>query len=477
VILAFAWILCLAAGIAAWLALNPRRPPGWGAAALGYGTVLGMLAAAAASALAARTDTVHALLRAGPLLLLVAAAGSFVWHRRVRPTVVYECANGKKWITVLLCVAIASLAWRGWTALREILLRPTYPWDAWDAWEVKSKTWVLLGHYAPFVPIEEWLHQPTRESYTSIAWGYPSMLAWMQVWFGGAAGGWIEPLVNLPWFALWVGLLLAHYGQWRALGIARNPALAGTYVLGSLPLLDVHVALAGYADLWVATLLGLAVLAWLRWMRDGDRAQLLLAVVCALLLPLLKLEGAVWLSLFAVTVIYSLLPSHWRRRACVTTACLLLAIAVLRGFKLPVPGLGWVGIGRDYLAVPILGQLHVAWHAAAFAGLLNSLFVQPNWHLLWWLAPVVVVWRWGALRANACTRQLGAFLLAGLAFLVFLFVFTDAASWAESYTAVNRLLMHIVPALVTLLMLLLRDVDWQPLPRTRRAPAARSAPA
>jgi hypothetical protein len=32
--------------------------------------------------------------------------------------------------------------------------------------------------------------------------------------------------------------------------------------LVSLPLIDAHVALAGYADLWVAITLGLAVLAW-----------------------------------------------------------------------------------------------------------------------------------------------------------------------------------------------------------------------
>jgi hypothetical protein len=117
----------------------------------------------------------------------------------------------------------------------------------------------------------------------------------------------------------------------------------------------------------------------------------------------------------------------------------------------------------------------LAWHGAAFMGVLNSLFVQPNWHLLWWIAPIIVVWRWRALRAADVTRQLGAFLLAGLAFLLFLFVFTDAASFAESYTAINRLLMHLVPALISLLMLLLRDVSWSPgLGRTAPRSAAHS---
>jgi hypothetical protein len=473
--LIIAWVLCCAAGIALWLAFNPRPRPGWRTAALGHGSVFGMLLAAGAAALTARADTAHALWRAGPLLLAVAIVCGWIWRARRRPESVYDDANDKKWISALLGLALASLAWRGFIALREILLRPTYPWDAWDAWAVKSKTWVLLGHYAPFVPIQDWLRHPARELYTSIAWGYPSTLAWMQVWFAGAAGGWIEPLVNLPWFALWIGLLLAHYGQWRALGIGRNAALAGTYALGSLPLLDVHVALAGYADLWVATLLGFAVLAWLRWRLRGERAQLLIALGCTLLLPMLKLEGAVWMSLFALTMLYGMLPRRRRRIGFVLAALALVLIATVCGLSLPLPGLGWVGIGRGYISVPVIGQLHLAWHGAAFAGVLNSLFVQPNWHLLWWIAPVIVVWRWRELRAMDVTRQLGAFLLAGLMFLLLLFVFTDAASWAESYTAINRLLMHLVPALISLLMLLLRDVSWRPgFPRIAPQSAAHS---
>ena len=192
---------------------------------------------------------------------------------------------------------LASLAFRGWLMLREIWLRPTFPWDAWDAWAVKSKTWFLLGHYAPFVSMPDWLAHPAQELYTGVAWAYPATLAWMQIWFASAAGGWIEPQVNLPWFALWIGLLLGHYGQWRALGLDRVRALAAMYALGSLPLLDVHVALAGYADLWLAAMLGFAALAWLRWRRERDPGQLAIAVVCAALLPAFKLEGAIWLLL------------------------------------------------------------------------------------------------------------------------------------------------------------------------------------
>ncbi len=459
---AIAWLLPLAAGIALWLVFVPRRGPGWIAAAAGHGSIFGLLLAALATDCFARADTAHAWMRAAlPLALFAALAALLAWRRMRRhaAVVVENVENANKWIIGLLAVALASLVFRGWLMLREIWLRPTFPWDAWDAWAVKSKTWFLLGHYAPFVSMPDWLAHPARELSTGIAWAYPATLAWMQVWFASAAGGWIEPQVNLPWLALWIGLLLGHYGQWRALRVPRVIALAAMYALGSLPLLDVHVALAGYADLWLATILGFAALAWLRCRRERDAGQLAIAIVCAALLPAIKLEGAIWLLLCVAVAIYDVLPRRWRRWALGAAAAVALLLVFASRIHLPVPGLGWVEISHSRIVVPALGEYALAFHADALASVLNALFVQPNWHLLWWLAPCIALWRWRVLRDNAALRHLGAFVLLGFGFLVFLFVFTDASRWAESYTAVNRLILQLVPATVTVLALAWRQQE------------------
>jgi hypothetical protein len=244
-----AWLLVLAAGTPIALALSAPRRPGRMAMALGYGVVLGMLAAAACTALAAQADTTHAWLHAAPWLALVAVTASGIAaYRRYRAPAAAPGTDGnvEYWKYVLIAAALASLFWRGSIIASEVLLRPTYPWDAWDAWAVKAKTWYLLGHYVPFVAVADWLHAGAAELHSGPAWAYPSTLGWMQVWFASAAGGWIEQLVNMPWFALWTGMLLGHYGQWRALGVSRAGAAIGVYVLGSLPLLTSHVALAGY---------------------------------------------------------------------------------------------------------------------------------------------------------------------------------------------------------------------------------------
>ena len=459
-----AWCVVALAGATAMLVFCRRGQPGRIAFLAGQGLVFGMLLAAAAAALSARADTTHAWIHTLPWLggITVFFFALAFLLRRGLPHVPTPGVDDREpyWVTLAAAIAMASLIWRGSILAGEVLLRPTFPWDAWDAWAVKAKTWFLLGHYAAFVSPSDWIARSELNSYTGPAWAYPSVLSWLQVWFASAAGDWIEPLVNLPWAALWLGLLLGHFGQWRALGLGRTRALIFVYLLGSLPLLETHVALAGYADLWVGTVFGFAILAWLRWQEQGDRAQLVLALICAAILPLLKLEGSVWSLTIVAAIGFGALPLPWRWRAALVGAALLTMLVLIGQSYVLFAAMGWVKSGSRVIDIPVIGSLALAWHGAAALGILHSLFAQANWHLLWWLVLPIVIWRWRVLRASDALGLCALLLALCFSLLLFLFLFTDAAEWAESYTAVNRLIMHIVPGLVSLLALLLRG----PLP-------------
>ncbi|MEP6940489.1 MAG: hypothetical protein ABI846_12065 [Rudaea sp.] len=463
----FAWLLPLLVGAAVYLAASPERLPGWRSAAGGYGIVIGLLLVSACTAIVARSDTAHAWLRAAPLLAIVGIGAALVFRRRSRSLAAARDSDGNaraempRWKRTLLGVLFASLGLRAVVALREIWLRPLYPWDAWSAWAVKAKAWFLLGHHVRFVSLHDWLVQSGKEYYTSIAWMYPVTLAWVDIWFASAAGGWVEPLVNLPWLALWIAVLLAHYGQWRALGVSRDRALFFVYVLGSLPLLLVHAALAGYADLWIAAVFGLALLAWVRWLQSRDRGQLVLAIALACVLPCLKVEGWIWASCLLATIVFGALSARWRWLV-LAAAAIFVGVLLGGGLRWLLEHVGWLDAAGgivDARAGSFVLLLQPQWHGAAARDIASALFALPNWHFLWWLVPVALACRWREIGARTWLWLPAFLLLQCFAALAFLFLATDAAQWAKSFTAINRLILQLTPAVVTLVALALRDAQ------------------
>lgn len=460
-----AWLLPWATGTAACLAVSPQRVPGWRPTAASYGFLFGMLLAAIFTSIAAHANTQRASLSAGVCLLAaLAVAATVAWRRRAAGEMP-PAAEGSAlaiWQRAAIAALMASLVVRAVIAAREIWLRPLYPWDAWSAWAMKPKTWFLLGHYAPFVSLPAWL-QSAGDSYTEAAWHYPDALAWLEVWFASGAGGWVEPLINLLWLGVWIALLLGHYGQWRALGLGRARALVFVYALGSLPLLTVHTALAGYMDIWVALAFGLGVLSWMRWLRNRERNQLSLALVCVVALPWLKMEGWVWAICLLAAIGFGSLPERLRRTMAIGAAALFVVL-------FPLGGLHFLSIQAGVLnpdgsvALPVIGPLalvlNLKWQPGALKGSLETLFAQPNWHLLWWLTPAVVAWRWRELAAHDWLRLPAALLLICATLLLILFLFTEASAWAQSFTAINRLVLQLAPAWMTVLVMLLRDARW-----------------
>ena len=467
------WLLpSVVGGGFCWLASARQRRGGELAASLGMGWIGGLFIAAFAVDRLARADTVHALALAWPWL---AALGALGWSAGLlRGLNTRSSSAGRAFAKpsigsrLLWWLLLALILTRLLLLAEEASLRPIFPWDAWSAWAVKPKTWMLLGHFEPYVSMSRWLSNPVAATRSVATWNYPDLLAWLQVWFASGAGGWNEPLVDLAWCGALAAFALAAYGYWRSYGLQPSLAMTLVYLLVSLPLIDAHVALAGYADLWVAVTLGLATLAWTRWMLYRERGQWLLAVAFALCLPAIKLEGAIWLLAFSTVVALDLLPSHWRRIVAAVIVVSLVIGLLFGGFVLPMLGLGWVRIAWGSVSIPMIGTFDLAWHPVGSA-LLASLFTLPNWHLLWYLLPLLVALRWRVLLRDHAARMLCLLVLLQLAFLFVLFFFTDAAAWANDFTSANRLILQIVPCVFVFASVLLREAG------TARGFSARSS--
>jgi hypothetical protein len=466
-----AWLLPWATGTGICLAINRGwRRPGDVAAALGTGFVLGVFLAAAIASVVAQDRTAQAFAASAPWLagFGVLAWLAVVFFRERGAVSTSPVPLARAW-RIVWCLLLAAILLRLHALASEALLRPTFPWDAWSAWAVKPKSWFLLGHYVPYVPMQQWLAEPLAEARTAAIWDYPELLAWIEIWFASAAGGWNEPLINVVWTGLLGAIGLAGYGQWKAIGLRSLPALLLAYGLVSLPLLGAHAALAGYADLWLAAAFGLAVLGWLRWLRNGEVPQLALAWVFALSMPLIKLEGSVWLIVFSSVMVLGLLRSRTRWTLVVAGVALVALFLALGGFRIPILGLGWVDVAWGELVIPALGTLDLHWRSVGSA-MLSGLLTLPNWHLLWYVVPVAILLRWRRFTGDRALRSLGAMLGACAAFLFVLFFFTEASAWAENYTSANRLILHIVPAVFSLLALLLADPPLSSGDRSPRSP-------
>lgn len=463
-----AWLLPLLFGSGLWWLLRETRRRGDVAAAAGMGWLIGVFAAAVGASGLARADVAQAFATTAPWL---AALAGLVWAGAVvrsrRGLVWAGSADAQR-----MTPAGRLLWWALWGLIlvrflmlgEEASLRPIFPWDAWSAWAVKAKAWMLLGHVDAYVSMSDWLAKPEAATRTLATWNYPEWLAWIQIWFASGAGGWNEPLVNLAWSGALAAFALAAYGYWRGFGLSPLLAIGLVYGLVSLPLLDAHTALAGYADLWVAITLGFACLAWTRWLLWRERGQWLLGVGLALCLPAIKLEGAVWLLLFSAVVVLDLLPSRWRWRVVGGVAAVVVLGVLIGGLALPMFGLGWVHVAWGSVRIPMLITYDLAWHPVGGA-MLASLFALPNWHLLWYLFPLLLAWRWRVLMRERAARLLGLFVLLNAAFLFVLFFFTAASAWAEDFTSVNRLILQIVPTVFVFASVLLRGVSFSaPVP-------------
>jgi len=467
-----AWItpLALGAALVALLDGRPRSPSGY-LRVLGCGFVLGAMLTALASYPLGRIDVARIVPTLAPFLFAIAMAIAVWVAMRSR---ISAPASAKRPLHPLLWILLALLAAHAWLMADEILLRPMYPWDAWAAWLLKPKAWMLGGHLDRFVGFDEWLADASGTLRTAQTWSYPEALGRLALWFASAWGDWNAGVVGSLWLVLWLALLAGVYGQLRPLGLSRDRAVIAVYALGSLPLINVHVALAGYADLWIAALIAFACLAWMRGIESGERGHFLLAALFAVMLPFVKLEGGIWLAILAVAMLRTRLSQRARRIFVVSAPLVAFGIVVAYLMRVPLiaPMLDRVGFSSD------TGM--ILEHAPAVVGAVaEGMLAQYNWHLLWLAVGLTLALRWRSLRDSPALRVFGLFLLLGCAFLFALFVLTPAGKWAESYTAVNRLTLQIVPAMLAFAALLWRDpepvAEGAPL-NDRMVEAAATAP-
>lgn len=342
----------------------------------------------------------------------------------------------------------------------EVYWRPLFPWDATMHWATKARVWFEHRTLVPFVDYQTWLETAGAGVYTDRHPGYPAMIPLLQVWMNLAIDRWDESLMNLPWLLCLVALGLAFFGQLRLAGVSTTVATASTYLLLSMPLINIHVALAGYADLFLGAAYACAVMSLHNWLHSRQAWLAVLAVLFSLMCPFIKNEGFIWaLSMIPATTI-----AFMQRRQAAKLFLLMLLWGVF--FLLILPD-NWEVAGTT------VADIHPSFNMAALLGIIKSLWLHDNWHLLGFFLLLLIPL--GLLLPGALTRSyLGvtvALVCSGGAYL-FLFIFTGFGVGAADFAAVGRLSIHLVPTVLFLCTLiyhelLQRDAGWR---RARQQP-------
>jgi hypothetical protein len=278
----------------------------------------------------------------------------------------------------------------------------------------------------PFVNPDVWL-AAKGALYTDMAPTYPSTVPLWQVWSSLALDGYDDALMNLPWWIASVAFTIAIFGALRRIEFGPLAALVGTWIVVSLPLADVHVALAGYADLPMAAYFTLAALATLTWIRTRSLGDAMLALLLAGACPYIKTPGIVWASTLLPAVVVALLPRQGVR-------------VVAAGFAL---GIVTLIVLAQSSPVIFNYRLHLDF-APAWGALVESFFMLANWNLLWYgviAAAILAGPRLASPPVVAFTMIMGA----GVSFLAVVFTFTDARAWVETQTTINRAVLHLAP--------------------------------
>jgi hypothetical protein len=397
------------------------------------------------------------------VLLAVASLGALIlWRAGKRPA---EPPTAAGWLLefrrlgpgarALLVLLLIWVALHVALAAVEIFLRPVYPWDAWQTWIYRAKAWFFTDGMADLVSREEWLRTDRVDAYTTSGYHYPGLPSAIPYWAALSLRSWSETLVNIPVLLCSGCIGLALYGQLRVTGVSLLLSVLAVFVLWSTPIFGVHAALGGYADIWMAGFAGLGFVALIAGLGARQLPQLVLGLLMLVLGMLVKEEAVVWLYAALLAIAIVVLPT----RVLLGSLAVLVIAGVVAGIGgttyIDLPLVGVTGLKEARLFIPFVGPIALQAHDVGPAYIQNFL-AMGSWNLLWALlliALVAAIWP----PRNGQRRAALVFLLVFAATQIFIFGFTDRGLYAGSYTAINRLPLQFLPALVFALTLIARS--------------------
>ena len=320
--------------------------------------------------------------------------------------------------------------------------RQVFPWDAFTTWMFRAKAWVTTDQAVDFATFNEWL--VSGAGFTLPAAHYPISVSAVAAFAAAVSGGWSDQTASIPWFFVMTASALIMAGLCR-LQTPNHPiaALAGAVLLVTAPLVHWHGVLAGYADIWVMGTSGMGLAGICLWTQRKARSTLIVSLLLLALGCLWKSEGWLWLILGCGV---AMACHFWPRRSLWGWGIIAL-VTVALGFAQPVDlgPLGRWGVTESALSAGWFGVFAARPYNFGPTFLEMSI-LQGNFLLLVPLYGIALV----TLLIRDFRDYFGYLLMALCLMAVYIVIFglSEHSFYAETGTAINRLLLQNVPVLV-----------------------------
>lgn len=363
-------------------------------------------------------------------------------------SLIHKSKNRKQQLIIFALIVLASLL-----IFYNSHNVPNLAWDTWTVWIARAKQWYYHGLSAEFVQPDQWLIQ--SKALLNLSSHYPdglSLIVYPIVVFNDT----IKPGL--------LGLYLTAYGLLVLLVSNRLEKLGAPFILRlflvlvmySTPLLINHILLPGYADIWLACYILLIMLVLLDYNDQPKRGLRLTIIAYALMLPMLKLEGWAWLLIFFFS--HTLIMWFGIKQRLIILAVLLSAFIfwfLLGGISLSTP---WGPLNITPAEINLFNKAYLSFAFTPVTdALINGIFWQFNWSLLWFGLPFLLFYM--VLKNHNKAQQVSHlfFMIAFITYLA-LFYLTPAAKYALDFTAVNRILLQLMPCYIFLIFTLLTSL-------------------
>jgi hypothetical protein len=371
-----------------------------------------------------------------------------VWQLK-RGLVIENSKTGNRHGAIIISLVIMGSVFIYWNGH----MLPNIAWDSWAVWEGKAQQWVIHGLNADIVQLDKWLL--TDQALFNQAANYPdglSLIYYLPKLISNQ-GFAVTQLVYLFAFAMMTILLISRIAKGGASIYLQSFMVLIIY---TIPMISNHLMIQGYADIWLAMYVLLIMLTMVDYQETKYRGIGITLLCYLAILPMLKLEGWVWMFMFILSyALVWLWQNHYKVWICVTTLLIIATVGWgIIDFTFPF---GDLIIKHNQMV--IFNIINTPIHFTNVSEqIMTSFFWQNNWSLIWLGLPFILI-TFFTQPHDKVIRVAQVFFIVALMCFLFLFYFTKASQWAVDLTAINRIILQLTPCYLFLLFKMLKQVE------------------